>query len=140
MYHLIRDDTLTWELNMLQCEKISYARYRPMQVPLNKLKNICKLLAQASNFNIRRIIHQPKQHIFNSRNPKQLNNISMNSLGPYVFSKSPGLPTTCFSNSRIRPTSLRRCCGSADAKAVTLIFGTIQMTEINTFVKDLIKI
>lgn len=53
-------DTLTWELNMLHCEKITYARYRPKQVPLYKLKNMYKLLAQASKFNIRRIIHPPK--------------------------------------------------------------------------------
>lgn len=125
---------------MLHCEKITYARYRPKQVPLYKLKNMYKPLAQASNFNIRRIIHQPKYHIFNSRNPKKLSHMSMNGLGPYVFSKNIGLPTTCFSNSRIRPTSLRCCCGSADAKAVTIIFGTIQLTEIKTFVKDLIKI
>lgn len=34
MYLLIRDGT--WELNMLQCGKISYARYRLEQIPLIK--------------------------------------------------------------------------------------------------------
>lgn len=121
MYLLIRDDALTWELNMIQCEKISYARYRLEQVPL-----------KTSDWTISER-HWPKQvtltwgELYTSLNstfliqetPKNWTIWAMNSLGPYVFSKSIGLPTTCFFNSKIRPASLCCCCGSADTEAVT---------------------